>query len=219
MNHHTPAELHIASSLGRRPGLLGRVKGMLFAPRAEWELIAREAAPVAQIYTQFVIPLAALGALVGLIEVSIVGTANPLLNVLHIPLISGLATGALAFACGLSGIFLVALIIDALVPFFGAVRDRRLATAIAAYAATPVWVAIAFIPFPTIWPVLQVLAVGYHTYLLYLGLRVLMRAPRDRVLGYATTVVLCTILLEIMFTIVTTALGGAAHESLYADWV
>jgi hypothetical protein len=72
-----------------------------------------------------------------------------------------------------------------------------------------------FVPFPTLWVPLQVLAVSYHTWLLYLGLRLLMKAARDRVLGYATTVVLCTILLEIVFAIVSTALGGATHMNPY----
>jgi hypothetical protein len=42
-----------------------------------------------------------------------------------------------------------------------------------------------------------------------------MKAAPDRVLGYATTVVLCTILLEIVFAIASTALGGATHLNPY----
>jgi hypothetical protein len=72
-----------------------------------------------------------------------------------------------------------------------------------------------FVLFPTVWPPLQLLAILYHTYLLYSGLRVLVKAPPDRVLGYATTVVLCTILLEIVFAILSTGLGGATHLNPY----
>ena len=53
-------------------------------------------------------------------------------------------------------IFLVAVIIDAVAPFFGAVSNRRLASAIAAYASTPIWLATVFVPFPTVWAPLQV---------------------------------------------------------------
>ena len=62
---------------------------------------------------------------------------------------------------------------------------------------------------------MYVLAVAWHTYLLYLGLHVLMKTPRDRVLGFATTVVLCSILLEIVFTMASVALGGATHMNPY----
>ena len=135
--------------------------------------------------------------------------------VVHVPFSGGVTTALLVFGFGLLGICLVAVIIDAVAPFFGAVSNRRLASAIAAYASTPIWLATVFVPFPTLWAPLQVLAVSYHTWLLYLGLRLLMKAARDRVLGYATTVVLCTILLEIVFAIVSTALGGATHLNPY----
>jgi hypothetical protein len=196
-----------APSSRSRSGLFGRVKGMLFAPRAEWALIATEATPTARLYTRFIAPLALLDALVAFLHV----TSGPA----GVPFSGGLITALLVFGFGLSGIFLVAVIIYAVAPFFGAVSNRRLASTIAAYASTPIWLATVFVPFQTVWAPLQVLAVTYHTWLLYLGLRLLMRAARDRVLGYATTVVLCTILLEIVFAIASTALGGAAHMNPY----
>ncbi|HEY6924613.1 MAG TPA: Yip1 family protein [Steroidobacteraceae bacterium] len=190
-----------------KSGLFGRMKGMLFAPSAEWMLIATDVTPTARLYTSYIVPLALLDALVGFIHVTS-GAA-------HVPFSGGVITALLVFAFGLLGIFLVALIINAVAPFFGAVGNRRLAAAIAVYASTPIWLATVFVPFPTLWAPLQVLAVTYHTWLLYLGLRQLMKAPRDRVLGYATTVVLCTILLEIVFAIASTALGGATHLNPY----
>jgi hypothetical protein len=132
-----------------------------------------------------------------------------------VPFTGGLITSILVFGYGLLGILVVTWIIDALAPFFGAVRDRRHASAVAAYASTPVWLATIFVLFPTVWPPLQLLAILSHTYLLYSGLQVLVKAPRDRVLGYATTVVLCTILLEIVFAIASTGLGGATHLNPY----
>jgi len=197
----------VAAAAATRPGLFGRIKGMLFAPGAEWAVIATEATPTARLYSSYIVPLALLDALVAFIHVS----SGPL----RVPFSGGVVTALLVFGFGLSGIFLVALIINALAPFFGAVSNRRRAAAVAAYASTPIWVATVLVPFPTLWAPLQVLAVIYHTWLLYLGLRLLMQAARDRVLGYATTVVLCTILLEIVFAIASTALGGATHFNPY----
>lgn len=190
-----------------KSGLFSRLKGMLFAPAAEWALIATEVRPTAHLYTNYIVPLALLDALVAFIHV----TSGPL----HVSFSGGVITALLVFGFGLLGIFLVAVIIAAVAPFFGAVSDRRLAAAIAAYASTPIWLATVFVPFPTLWAPLQVLAVAWHTWLLYLGLRLLIKAAHDRVLGYATTVVLCTILLEIMFAIASTALGGATHLNPY----
>jgi hypothetical protein len=197
----------VAPSPSTKSGLFGRMKGMLFSPGAEWALIATEVTPARRLYTNYIVPLALLDALVGFIHV----TSGPV----HVPFSGGVITALLVFGFGLLGIFLVAWIIDAVAPFFGAVRDRRLASAIAAYASTPIWIATVFVPFPTLWAPLQVLAVAWHTWLLYLGLRLLIKAARDRVLGYATTVVLCTILLEIVFAMASTALGGATHLNPY----
>jgi hypothetical protein len=58
---------------------------------------------------------------------------------------------------------------------------------------------------------LQFLAGLYHTYLMYLGLKSLMKSPRDRALGYATTVVLCSIILGIVFVQVSASLGESLH--------
>jgi len=197
----------VAPSARTSSGLFTRIKGMLFAPSAEWALIATEATPTARLYTTFIAPLALLDALVAFVHVTS--------GAVHVPFSGGVITALLVFGFGLLGIFLVAVIIDAVAPFFGAVSDRRLASAIAAYASTPIWLATVFVHFPTLWAPLQVLAVIYHTWLLYLGLRLLMKAAPDRVLGYATTVVLCTILLEIVFAIASTALGGATHLNPY----
>ena len=210
----TPRRAMDASRAPTR-GFLGRIKGMLLTPRTEWALIATENTATSRVYAGFIVPLALLDALIGFLHVSIVGTSEPLMGTVRVPLAGGLLTAVLVFAFGLLGIRVVAWIIDALAPFFGAVPNRRLASAVAAYASTPIWLATVLVLFPTVWAPVEVLAVLYHTWLLYLGLHVSMRAARDRVLGYATTVVLCTILLEIVFTMASTALSGGTHMNPY----
>jgi hypothetical protein len=215
VSHDSQVVRQVAPPARSTPEFLGRLKGMLIAPKAEFAQIAAAGTATSRIYTGFVMPLALLDALIGFIHVSIVGTAEPLTGTVRVPVTGGLLTALLVFAFGLLGIGVVAWVIDALAPFFGAVPDRRLASATAAYASTPIWLATVLVPFPTVWAPVEVLAVMYHTWLLYVGLRVLMRAARDRVLGYATTVVLCTILLEIVFTMASTALSGGTHMNPY----
>jgi hypothetical protein len=200
------------------PGLLGRMKGMLLTPKAEWTLIVVESTSSARLYRGFILPLAAFVAGVAFVNVSIVGRVEPLMGVVRAPLRVGLMSAGLVFGFALLGMFLTTLIIDALATFFGASHSRRLACATACYASTPVWIATAFSAFPTLWAPLYLLAVLYHTYLLSLGLQMLMKAPRDRVFGYASTIVLCTILIEIVFTMASVALGGATHMNPYTTF-
>jgi hypothetical protein len=216
VSHDTPAGVRSVAPPSRTPpGFIGRLKGLLISPGNEWAGIAEEGIATARLYTGFIGPLALLDALVAFIHVSIVGTTEPLSGTMRASLSGGLITASMVVVCGLLGIFLIALIIDGLAPLFGAERNLARASAVAAYSSTPVWLATVAVPFPTLWPTLQVLAVLYHTYLLYLGLRMLMKAARDRLLGYATTIVLCTILLHIVFTMLSAGLGGATHMNPY----
>jgi hypothetical protein len=95
--------------------------------------------------------------------------------------------------------------------YFRAVPSPGQALKVAAYASTPLWLSAVFIPFPAVSVPLQFLAGLYHTYLMYLGLKGLMKSPRDRALGYATTVVLCSIILGIVFVQVSASLGENLH--------
>jgi hypothetical protein len=202
-----------AAVYGARP--VSRIGGMLFAPKEEWALIQSEATSQVWLYATFVLPLAILAACVAFIHVSVIGTNESLGSTVRASLRGGLTTAILVIVFGLLGIWIMAYSIDAFASFFGGVRNRRMGAAVAAYSSTPIWIATVFVLFPNAWPSVYVLAVAWHTYLLYLGLHVLMKAPRDRVLGFATTVVLCSILLEIVFTMVSVALGGATHMNPY----
>jgi hypothetical protein len=188
------------------PGLPGRVKGILSAPQSEWLLIARECTTPARLYIRYVIPLAALAALVALLRVWLVSRA---------PLLSALVLSTLTLGCELLGVYLVSLIINALAPSFRAARNQQQALKVATYAFTPVWVAAIFVPFPSLSTPMQLLGGLYHIYLLYLGLSVVMKSPRDRALGYATTVVLSSIILGIVFTMLGYSVGELLHVGHY----
>jgi hypothetical protein len=116
-----------------------------------------------------------------------------------------MATLTLGFE--LMAVFVVALIINALASYFRGVHSVGQALRVAAYASTPLWVACVFLPFPTLVLPALFLAGLYHIYLMYLGIEVLMKSPRDQALGYATTVVLSSIILGIVFTQVGAGLG------------
>jgi hypothetical protein len=67
-------------------------------------------------------------------------------------------------------------------------------------ALSPIWATL-----------LQLLAGLYGIYVLYLGLPVLMQSPREKAFGYTASVVICTILVGIVFAVLSTVahIGGA----------
>jgi hypothetical protein len=77
---------------------------------------------------------------------------------------------------------------------------------VAAYASTAALVAGVF----AILPGLQVLQfLGFYSlYLLFLGLPVLMKAPKDKALGYTAVVVIAAIVLNMLVGMVAAATTG-----------
>lgn len=195
-------------------GLLERIKNILFSPRTEWPVIEAEPTSIAQLYSSYVVPLAVFAAAVSLIRMSVVGISVPFGGTIRTPLMSGLMYAATTFGFGLLGLFLVGLIINALAPAFSGERNLRQALKTAAYAFTPAWIGtvLTFLPLSTL---LQLLMGIYGIYLLYLGLPVLMRSKRERAGGYTATVVLCTILLGVLFGLLSAAFGGAGRLSAF----
>jgi uncharacterized membrane protein len=55
---------------------------------------------------------------------------------------------------------------------------------------------------------LQLIAALYGIYLLYLGLPLLMKSPREKATAYTIAVVVCTFLLGIAFGVLSAAVGG-----------
>jgi hypothetical protein len=173
-------------------------------PRAEWQHVAVESTTATRLFTGYTLPLAGLAVLAALLRfwfVTRVSVAGALLMI------------ALTFTFEVVGVCVVALIINSLASFFRGVRSQGQALKVATYAFTPLWLSCVLIPFPSVSLPAQFLGGLYHTYLLYLGLRVLMKSSPDRALGYATTVVLCSILLGIVFTQVGAGLGETIHVS------
>jgi Yip1 domain len=180
------------------PGLLSRAKGMLFAPKNEWRHIAREIITPRRLVVGYITPLAGVTALIALLRFSVTA---------RVPFAGAVAMAVLTLGFELMAVFVVALIINALASYFHGIHSQSQALRVTAYASTPLWLSCVFLPFPTLALPVQFLAGLYHIYLMYLGLEVLMRSPRDRALGYATTVVLSSLILAIVFTQVGAGLG------------
>jgi hypothetical protein len=184
------------------------MKGILLSPKTEWPLIAQEPTTTVELYTGYVMLLAAFTAVLSLVHTSIIGVHMPFGDTVRLPLMTGLMSAVLAFIMGLIGIYVVGVIINVLAPTFGGVKGQRQALKTAAYAFTPGWLSAIFYLLPSMGTTLQFLAGLYGIYLLYLGLPVLMRSKPDKAVGYTATVVICTIVLFMVIGAVMAGFGA-----------
>src|SRR5437764_735634 len=95
--------------------LSGRVKGIIVAPAAEWQAIAREPGDAAVLFVRYVAILALIPALARFVGWSLIGG--------YTPVFTGLAGAAAGYGLAFVAVYLVALIVHALAPHYGAQRS------------------------------------------------------------------------------------------------
>ena len=88
-----------------------------------WVTIEAESADMAGLYTRYFMLLAAIPAVCGFIGMSIIGMGAFGVSI-RVPFLSGLASMVVSYVLSLVGVFVLALIVNALAPTFGARRTR-----------------------------------------------------------------------------------------------
>lgn len=197
----------MADETGAGTSLVERVKRILIEPNQEWDRIDAEPMTVGGIFTRWVFPLAIIPALAGLIGALVFGYS--FLGVTIRPSIASVVANAiLYYVFTTSGVFLYALLIDALAPTFNGIQNRVQATKVAAYSATPGFVAGAFGLIPAL-SILSLLGGLYGLYLIYLGLPKLMKTPEEKTVPYIITVVVVGILIALVAGMLVGALSAS----------
>jgi hypothetical protein len=184
-----------------------RVKSILLSPSTEWQIIAAEASSAQTIYLEYVAPLVGIGVLATFLGQTLVGVPLPLFGTVRLSTAAAMVQAVVTFGLSLLGVFLIARIIDALAPTFGAEKDPLASLKLTAYSYTPAWVAAVLHLIPVL-GILAVLAAFYGLYLLYLGLPVVMHSPKDKAVGYTVVVVLCAIVLGTLIGTLGQVLSG-----------
>jgi hypothetical protein len=191
--------------------LVGRVKRLLLSPSSEWDRIDAEPATIKDLYVGYVCILAAIPAIAGLIGGQLFGHGGMFFH--YKPnLIAAIVSTIVTYGLTLLSVFVLALIIDALASSFDGQKNQIQAFKVAAYTGTAGWVFGVLQIFPPL-ALIGALASLYGFYLLYTGLPKLMKAPKEKALGYTVVTVLCAIVMFIVIGAVTGAVAGAAMFS------
>jgi len=168
--------------------LVTRVKAILMTPKTEWPVIAAETTTVADLYKNYVVILAAIPAIAGFIGMSIVG-----FGFFRTPIVAGLTIAVLSYVMTLVGVYIIALVTDALAPTFGSVKDQMQALKTAAYSMTALWVASVAQIIPGLGGLVALVGLIYGLYLFYLALPFTMKImywPGGARFGFAGAVTL-----------------------------
>jgi hypothetical protein len=183
--------------------LVERAKRILLQPGQEWQVINTETTTTADLYKSYIAPLAAIGPVASIIGMSVVGVSVPFFGTYRVPFGTAISHAVVTYVMTLVGVYVLALIINALAPTFAAEKNDMQALKVAAYASTAAWLAGVF----TLIPMLSILGVLglYSLYLLYLGLPILMKAPQEKALAYTAVVVVAAI---VVFAVISVVAGA-----------
>ena len=197
-------------------GLVARVQNMIMKPAAEWDVVAAEPATVSGLFTGYAMILAAIPA---------VSTFIGRLVFSH-SLVGGLIFGVLSYVLTLVGVYVVALIVDALASSFDGEKNQVQALKLVIYGSTAVWVSGIGNIVPFIGWLLTLAGGIYTLYTIYIGLPKLMKNPPDKTIGYFVVIIVAEIVIYWlialvvgivvgMFVIGAIASGAAAAGALH----
>lgn len=186
--------------------LIERVKNVLLSPKTEWPVIAQEQTDIVKLYTGYIMILAAIPAVCGFLSNVVFSGLGIVLSFVVMILSYGISLGI---------VFLMALIVDALAPTFGAQKSQIQALKTMAYAYTASWVAGVFYLIPIIGGILVLLSSIYSLVQLYFALPHTMKTPPEKTGGYLAVIIAISIVLTFIFmaiigAITVSALVGAA---------
>ncbi|THD76188.1 MAG: DUF1282 domain-containing protein [Phenylobacterium sp.] len=191
-----------AEPSSRRGGLLWRPAGMLLRPGRTLDAVADQHADSIALYVGYILPLAAIGPVCGVIGLLVFGAS---IAGIHLkPSIGAtLIGGVIDYLLSLVSAYLLALVVAGLAPLFGARGGRLQALKLVAYAGTALWLAGLFAVYPTLGFPMAVLGGLYSLYALFLGLEKVMHAAPDKVLTYFACVLIAVVALAIALRLAT----------------
>jgi hypothetical protein len=194
--------------------LVDRVKNILLSPKTEWPVIEQEQTDVKTLYLGYIMILAAIPAIAGIISAMLIGGMVGAVGGragLGASMTGGFAIvhAIVSYVITLVVVFVVALIVDALAPTFGGTKSQFNALKLVGYSATAGWVASIALVIPVLGWIVAIIGSLYGIYLLYLGLPVLMKCPEDKAVIYLVVVVVVYIVLTwILSALLVTGLFG-----------
>lgn len=201
---------------GQEAGLVDRAKAIILKPKEEWPVIDRETTPSGDIFTRYVVPLAAIGPVASLLGSQLFGFSA--LGISFRPsFMFSVSTAILTFVLALVSVFVISFIADKLATNFGGESSSRNAFKLVAYSMTASWLAGIF----GIVPSLALLGIVglYSFYLFYTGVTPLMKVPADKAMTYTIVTVICAIILNIIVGAIAYRVGGVFGGPSLSDGV
>ncbi len=117
-----------------------------------------------------------------------------------------IGAGIVAYIFALVSVVVVGFILYWLAPRFSSLADQNKATKLVAYVYTPVFL-IAILNIVPSLAILNLLALLYGLYILYIGLPIVLKTPQNKVVPYVVAILIVTLVVYIILALIAAGLS------------
>ncbi len=198
---------------------LGHAIGLFTKPDKEWESIRKDSESVSKLYFGHVLLLALIPACAAFYGTTQVGWKIGDAQVIRLTTASALQLCVLFYAAMLVGIYILGRFIDMFSATYGVDEKQPRGIILAAYTATPMFVLGVIAVYPNLWVNMFVglVAVAYAVYLLYEGLPILMRIPKERGFMFASSVLTVGLVMLVALMAISVVIWGVGIGPVYTS--
>jgi Yip1 domain len=190
--------------------IVARAKAITLNPAATWPVIEAEQHDAKSLFVPYLLILAAIPAVCSFIGLSLVGIGGFGFN-FRIPIASGLAMMITTYILSLVMTFGMGWLTSVLAPTFGGQSNLVQGLKLAVFGGTPMMLAGVFNVLPAL-SIIGLLVALYSLYVMYLGLPVLMKNPKEKTIVYMVVLIIASIISGVLLGMVsrafTPSMGG-----------
>ena len=187
--------------------MIERIKRIVISPKTEWPAIEAEPMTLNSIMITWVLPLAAIGPVAGVIRNLLFPVTIPFTTIsFRVPLVGSVVQAAIAIALTMLGVWAWSLVLDALAPNFKGTKNAIAALKLVAFSATAAWLCGIF---QLTWATAPLAILGlYSAYLFWVGVPVMMKVPDDQRPIYVVVAVVVGIVVNLVVGLLAASLAG-----------
>ena len=193
-------------AISGKTNLFQRVINIITKPKQEWPVIASEQPNAMKLIGGYAFILALIPAVSSFVKYGIIGFS--FMGYTSRSIASGIQMGLIQLLSAVIGVYLLAWVIDLLAPSFDSEKNFGRSLQLAVYSTTPQWVAGILLMISTTLSMLILLFGLYAIYLLAVGMPILKKTPKEKVVGYVVLSIVAMIVIGIVLALILTAILG-----------
>jgi hypothetical protein len=179
---------------------------MLTQPKREWNAINGEFANAPAIFRGYVVPVSAIGPIAALAGTAVFGQRGTLFGMVETSLGAAVQDSIAHYLLGLASVWVLAVALEFLAPYFGGAANRVQALKVVAYGSTPAWVCGILGLVPLLAPY-SLLGFLWTLALIAGGAPILLKAQGDQAKAFGLVAAVATAIVALIFEGLARAFG------------